>query len=130
MSFELADESGDSVVEGWPDGLRMLTDNLLEKAAVHGRTDGRVRVELRRDGDRTVALSVDDDGPGVAADQRTRVLEPFERGAAAGVPGSGLGLAVVAQQAALHAGAVALDHAELGGLRATVRLPLVSRPAS
>jgi len=127
VRFELADAGGETVVEGWPDGLRMLTDNLLDNAARHGRPDGRVKVELRPDGDETLELSVDDDGPGLAPDQRTRVLEPFERGPDRGVAGSGLGLAVVAQQAALHAGAVTLGDGELGGLRATVRLPLAPR---
>jgi two-component system, OmpR family, sensor histidine kinase PrrB len=122
VRFELADGVGDAVVEGWPEGLRLVADNLLANAALHGRPGGRVAVELDRD-DGHVLLRVDDDGAGVPATERPRLLEPFTRGAGAGAEGTGLGLAIVAQQAALHGGTLTLGDAPLGGLRAEVRLP-------
>jgi signal transduction histidine kinase len=76
----------------------MLVDNLVENAACHGRpTGGSVLVALR-DGP---TLVVDDDGPGVQPSDRERIFEPFVRAngaSAAQIPGSGLGLALVAQQ--------------------------------
>jgi two-component system, OmpR family, sensor histidine kinase PrrB len=123
VSWELDDASGDARVDGWPDGLRMLTDNLLENAAVHGRPGGRAIVRLRRTSGGTLALQVEDDGPGLPADQRARVLEPFSRGSGVRARGSGLGLAVVAQQAALHGGEVRLGDADAGGLQVEVTLP-------
>ena len=124
VHFELDPSSSEPAVEGWPDGLRMLVDNLLDNAAVHGRPDGRVLVRLAPDAPDGVEVVVEDDGPGLPAEERERVLEPFARGTKASAPGSGLGLAVVAQQAAIHGGEVRLAEAERGGLRAAVRLPL------
>ena len=101
------------VVSGWEPGLRLIADNLLENAARHGA--GHVRVALR---DRT--LTVDDDGPGVPEADRERVLEPFVR--LQGGPGSGLGLALVTQQARAHGGEVAVEDSPLGGARFRVVL--------
>jgi signal transduction histidine kinase len=119
---ELVDELEGRTVTGWPDGLRILLDNLLENAAVHGRPDGHVRVALDAPNGR-VRLRVDDDGPGVPEDERERVLGRFVRGSGATAPGSGLGLAMVAQQAALHDGTVSLREAPAGGLEVEVTLP-------
>lgn len=109
-------------VDGWPDGLRLLVDNLLENACVHGRPDGRVEVALDVD-QQGLQLTVDDDGPGVPAPERERVFERFVRGRQARAPGSGLGLALVAQQARVHRGSVTIDSGPLGGARVTLRLP-------
>jgi signal transduction histidine kinase len=122
VRFELDDRAGDAVVEGWPEGVRAVADNLLSNAALHGRPGGRVDVGLeRRDGD--VLLRVDDDGPGIPAALRARLLEPFARGPGANANGTGLGLAIVAQQVALHGGTLTLGDAPLGGLRAEACLP-------
>jgi two-component system sensor histidine kinase PrrB len=114
-------------LQGWPDGLRLIVDNLLANAAVHGGR--RVEVDVRRD-DGALVLLVDDDGPGIAPVERERVLERFARGEGTRAPGSGLGLALVAQQAALHGGGVRIGDAPLGGARVEVRLPLAGRAAA
>lgn len=107
------DDPGAVPVTGWAEGLRLAVDNLLENAARHGGT--RVVVTLaRRDGG--AVLTVDDDGPGIPPEDRRRVFERFARGRT-GAPGSGLGLALVAQQAALHGGTVEIGEAPLGGAR-------------
>jgi two-component system, OmpR family, sensor histidine kinase PrrB len=113
---------GDPVVlEGWAPGLRSLVDNLLENAARHGRPDGTVTVALTAD-PAAAELRVEDDGPGVPEADRERVFAPFARVADTDRPGSGLGLALVAQQAAHHGATVALDASEeLGGARVVVR---------
>jgi two-component system, OmpR family, sensor histidine kinase PrrB len=120
--FELSDEIDEGTLHGWGGGLRLLVDNLLDNAALHGRAGGHVRVGLRREAE-ALALVVDDDGPGIPADERGRVVEPFTRGAATTAPGTGLGLAIVAQQVALHGGELCLEDSELGGLGVRVRLP-------
>jgi two-component system sensor histidine kinase PrrB len=108
-------------LDGWPDGLRLLVENLLDNAINHGR--GRVRVELDRDGSASgLELSVHDEGPGVPESERGLIFQRFARGAAAGSSGTGLGLALVAQQAALHGGEVEVGDSPLGGARFTVRL--------
>jgi two-component system, OmpR family, sensor histidine kinase PrrB len=123
VRFELADHADDAAVDGWPEGLRLVADNLLANAALHGRAHGRVAVDLEA-ADGHVLLRVDDDGTGIPAGDRERLLEPFARGPHATAEGTGLGLAIVAQQAALHGGTLTLADAPLGGLRAEVRLPV------
>jgi signal transduction histidine kinase len=107
-------------VHGWANGLRLVVDNLLENAALHGA--GRVDVDLGLE-DGGWLLRVADDGPGIPEHERERVLEPFARGQAATAQGTGLGLAIVAQQVGLHGGDLRLADSDLGGLCAEVRLP-------
>ncbi|NUL04453.1 HAMP domain-containing histidine kinase [Streptomyces lunaelactis] len=116
-------------VYGWEPGVRTIVDNLLANALLHGRSgDGRARIDvgLRAGGHaaRPVAvLTVDDRGPGIPQARRDAVFHRFHRGPAS--PGSGLGLTLVAQQAALHRGHVrALDRPGGEGTRIEVRLPL------
>jgi two-component system sensor histidine kinase PrrB len=118
---ELAAAEGEHLVTGWPDGLRLLVDNLVENALRHGGT--RVEVALERSPDGALLLRVDDDGPGIPPAERGRLFERFVRGPGAQSPGSGLGLALVAQQAQLHGGEVEVGQSPAGGARFTVRLP-------
>ena len=120
-------------LSGWPDGLRLLVDNLLENALRHGGS--HVTVELGREPSElpdfapkqnSVLFSISDDGPGVPPQERERIFERFARGEGAIAPGSGLGLALVAQQASLHGGEVEIDESPDGGARFTVRLPVAS----
>ena len=90
-------------VTGWPDGLRCILDNLLDNAAIHGRVAGAaasIRVTLAPD----ATLTVEDDGPGVPPERRQEVFHRFAKSPAS--PGSGLGLALVAQQVVLHGGTI------------------------
>jgi signal transduction histidine kinase len=114
---------------GWEPGLRILLDNLVENAARHGRPDGRVRVTLRAPGDgHGPAIDVEDDGPGIPPSARERVFEPFRRIDGADRAGSGLGLALVAQQARLHDARVTIGDSPLGGARVSVALPAAQAP--
>ena len=65
-------------------------------------------------------IIVDDNGLGLPAEEHQNVLGRFARGSTAAPGGSGLGLALVAQQAALHNGSIELSDGPLGGLRATL----------
>jgi two-component system, OmpR family, sensor histidine kinase PrrB len=114
---------------GWEPGLRILVDNLIENAARHGRPGGAVRITLRpgANGDGP-AIEVEDDGPGIPAAERERVFEPFHRVAGTDRPGSGLGLALVAQQARLHGAEVSVDESALGGARVRVGFPAAQDP--
>ena len=67
-------------------------------------------------------ITVDDNGCGLPAAEHSAVLGRFSRGSTAASGGSGLGLALVAQQAALHGGRIELSDSPLGGLRATLRI--------
>jgi signal transduction histidine kinase len=122
VQYELAGRVDEGTVDGWEGGLRLLVDNLLDNAALHGRPDGSVMVGLERS-DGQLVVRVEDDGPGIPADERARLLEPFARGENAGPNGTGLGLAIVAQQAAIHGGELRLTTSRQGGLGVEVRLP-------
>ncbi len=108
------------VVHGWPAGVRLAVDNLVTNAVRHGRAS-RVVLDARHT-EHGVALCVDDNGRGVPEAERSLVFARFARGAGAAVPGSGLGLALVAQQAALHGGRAWLTDSPLGGTRAVMLL--------
>jgi signal transduction histidine kinase len=119
-AFAASLPDGPVTIRGWEPGLRSLLDNLLENAVRHGRAGGRVEVSLVREPGAT-DLVVEDDGPGVPEAERERVFEPFARLDGARAPGSGLGLALVAQQARLHGATVAVDPSPgLGGARFSV----------
>lgn len=110
---------------GWEAGLRIMVDNLLANAVVHGHLPdepARLTVKLSRDGDSAI-LTVDDEGPGIPPEERSAVFQRFHRRTDS--PGSGLGLTLVAQQAALHGGSVTATVPPSGaGSRFEVRLPL------
>jgi signal transduction histidine kinase len=72
--------------------------------------------------DGMVVVRLDDDGPGLAGDLRSRVLERGVR-ADEGAPGSGLGLAIVRDLAELYGGSISLDASPLGGLQARISFP-------
>ncbi|MCV7301970.1 HAMP domain-containing histidine kinase [Mycobacterium barrassiae] len=103
---------------GWPSGLRLAVDNLVRNAITHGQAT-RIVLEARRTGDMIVII-VDDNGRGLPAEEHKTVLGRFSRGSTAAPGGSGLGLALVAQQATLHRGDIELSDGPLGGLRATL----------
>uniref|UniRef100_A0A5Q5BDQ0 histidine kinase n=1 Tax=Mycobacterium sp. (strain MCS) TaxID=164756 RepID=A0A5Q5BDQ0_MYCSS len=105
-------------VWGLPDGLRLAVDNLVRNAITHGGA-GRVVLTARRT-DGWLTIVVDDDGRGLPAEEHEMVLGRFRRGSTAAPGGSGLGLALVAQQAELHGGTIELADSPLGGLRATL----------
>ncbi|MFJ2633004.1 sensor histidine kinase [Streptomyces sp. NPDC087422] len=127
-------------VYGWPQGLRSAVDNLLVNAAVHGASrdgDGRgggtgsgggalIEVTLAPGADPagpSVVLTVDDHGPGVPPAARREIFQRFRRRPDS--PGSGLGLALVGQQIALHGGRITVGDRPGGpGARFTVVLPL------
>jgi two-component system sensor histidine kinase PrrB len=121
---------GEPRVFGWAAGLRIMADNLLLNAAVHGHRPGepaRIAVRLRQQGG-TAVLTVDDQGPGIPVTERSAVFDRFHR--RQGSPGSGLGLTLVAQQVALHRGTITIGEPPAGtGCRFEVRLPLVDPQA-
>ncbi len=110
---------------GMPVGLRLVIDNAIANAVRHGgATQVRLAVSTSAG---EVQVTVDDNGRGVPEAERARVFERFSRGSTASHSGSGLGLALVAQQAELHSGTASLDTSPLGGAR--LRLRLAGHPA-
>jgi two-component system, OmpR family, sensor histidine kinase PrrB len=109
------------IIVGLPAGLRIAVDNAIANAVKHG---GANRVQLSAVTSRAgVEIAVDDNGCGVPEDERHVVFERFSRGSTASHSGSGLGLALVAQQAHLHGGTASLENSPLGGARLLLQLP-------
>ncbi len=113
---------------GWPGGLRLAVDNMVRNAVAHGPAT-RIMLSGRRI-DHSITITVDDNGRGLPADEHNNVLGRFARGSTATPGGSGLGLALVAQQAALHGGTIVLSDSPLGGLRATLTVSASDEPPS
>jgi two-component system sensor histidine kinase MprB len=92
---------------------------VLDNAAKWSPPDGTVTVRLT-DG----VLTVDDEGPGIREEDRPHVFERFWRASESRtMPGSGLGLSIVAQVAERHAGRVEVGTSPAGGTRLTLTLP-------
>jgi len=109
------------IIVGLPAGLRLAVDNAIANAVKHG---GATQVQLSAVSSRAgVEIAIDDNGCGVPEDEREVVFERFSRGSTASHSGSGLGLALVAQQAQLHGGTASLENSALGGARLLLRLP-------
>lgn len=107
-----------------PGALQRCIANLTDNAASFGT---RVAVSSARDGD-AVFVHVDDDGPGIAPELHAEALRPFSRLDPArnqNRKGVGLGLAIARDAARSHGGDLMLSRSPLGGLRVTVRLPVV-----
>ncbi|MFU8850870.1 sensor histidine kinase [Micromonospora sp. SL1-18] len=124
----------DGLVRSAPDGGEWLVDrrrvaqillNLVENAVRYA--GGPVEVRLACDDEGTGIIEVDDDGPGVPEPDREVVFARFVRGRAAharaGTDGTGLGLALVAEHAAMHGGRAAVTDRPEGGARFRVELP-------
>ena len=147
LALELRDAP--LVVQGDRASLRTLLDNLLDNALRYGKpvsdthpepvknpvsdtgfpnpVSDTIFLRARREGTEAV-LEVEDQGPGIPADERERVFDRFYRGESATQGGTGLGLAIVRRIAQAHGGRVELGEGRVGkGLLAKVFLPL--RPA-
>ncbi|CAM5765005.1 ATP-binding protein [Bosea minatitlanensis] len=114
---------GDPEVVVRPDAFRRLLTNLVSNAARYGN---RIAIRATHDA-RYLIVTVDDDGPGIPAELREDVFRPFFRlDEARNVDGggTGLGLAIARDIARAHGGDIMLGDSPLGGLRATVRLPV------
>src|SRR6478752_1508608 len=114
---------GLQVVTVKPASFKRCLANLVSNAARHANT---ISITGHRD-HRYLTVTVDDDGPGIPADMREEVFKPFLRLDDArnqDEGGTGLGLAIARDIARSHGGDITLGDSPLGGLRATVRVPV------
>jgi two-component system osmolarity sensor histidine kinase EnvZ len=115
--------SGDPLATVRPAAFKRCLGNLVANAARHGDS---IAIAAVHD-ERWLTITVDDDGPGIPADQREEVFKPFVRlDEARNVDegGTGLGLAIARDIARSHGGDVILADSPMGGLRASVRVPV------
>ncbi len=110
--------------------LRQVLTNLLDNAVRHGSREGRVAVVAQAGDDGAVLLEVQDDGPGIPPDERSRVFERFRSGTSSSATratgGTGLGLAIARWAVQLHGGRIGVVDAGPG---CTVRVELPAGPA-
>lgn len=112
--------SGATLMQGDPDDLRLLLDNLLGNALKFSPQDAVVEVSLLGD-EKGVTLLVRDHGPGIAPELRERIVLPFVRVNAA-IDGAGLGLAIALEVVQNHAASLTLEDPVSGpGLQVRVR---------
>ena len=115
--------AGEVLVLGDRLALRRILSNLIDNAIKYGRV---AHVGLEVSG-RDAVITVRDEGPGIAAELRHTLLEPFIRGEpsrARQTGGAGLGLAIVRTLVEAHAGRIDIDTAPSGGAEVRVALPL------
>jgi signal transduction histidine kinase len=103
-----------------PNDIRRASRNLVENALRYG-TNARVAVVSKENG---ITITVDDDGPGLKADEIVRVFDPFVRLASTrnDAAGYGLGLNLARTVARNHGGDITLANREGGGLRAALAI--------
>lgn len=116
------DTDAELVTRGLPAGLRLAVDNAVKNSVRHGGATEAL-LSAHRAADDTIVISIDDNGHGLAPAERETVFARFARGSRASKGGSGLGLALVAQQAQLHGGRAYFDDGTLGGVRLVLVLP-------
>ena len=111
------------VVTVKPAAFKRCLANLVSNAARHAKS---ISITGQRD-HRYLSVTIDDDGPGIPQDMREEVFKPFLRLDDArnqDEGGTGLGLAIARDIARSHGGDITLGDSPMGGLRATVRIPV------
>lgn len=106
--------------------LQRVIDNLLSNALQHA-SDVSLFARLAPDDARCVLISVEDAGPGIPEEFRTKVFQPFYRldqSRSQSTGGSGLGLAIVAQLCQSHGWRVAIDESSRGGASVEISIPI------
>jgi nitrogen fixation/metabolism regulation signal transduction histidine kinase len=110
--------------------LRRALINLIRNSAQairdQSRPDGKVKISLHRSGDFWV-VDVDDDGPGIPAESRERIFDPY---VTTKHDGTGLGLAIVKKIVVEHGGVISAQESPLGGARVRVTIPAVGSAPS
>ena len=129
ISLEIGDEL---IAEVDRSAFRQIILNFLDNAVKYG-PDGQMVTLGLREVDGYVRLWVDDEGPGVPQDRRDEVWKPFsrlDRERENATAGTGIGLSVVRELAAVHHGRAWVEDAPSGGARFVAELPLKSEGAA
>jgi len=118
IAIEITGER-EAAFRGERQDLEEMLGNLMDNGCKWARARVGVAIACA---DERLRIIVEDDGPGLSAEERMQLFQRGKRLDEA-VPGSGLGLAIVRDIAGLYDGSVALDEGALGGLKVTLTLP-------
>jgi two-component system sensor histidine kinase GlrK len=119
-------------MSGVHEQLRGIIEQLLSNAVKYSPAGGEIRIMLRDSG-MQMEMEVEDEGPGIAIEERGHVFEPFFRGKPAplgeNAEGPGLGLAIVREYVANHQGKVDIidSRQDQSGARFRVQIPLAGK---
>ena len=105
-----------------PERLRQVFCNIMDNAAKHGGSGGRIDASIRQEEDWAV-ITIRDYGHGIPADELPHVKSKFYKGSSK-ARGSGIGLAVCDEIVSRHGGELLISNAEGGGCIVTIRLPV------
>ncbi len=125
MDIEFKAE-GRVIVPGSEPAIRLALDNLIINAMRHARGTEVLVVEVLQ----ARIVRVSDEGPGIPAAEREKMLRPFVRGNTSASEGTGMGLAIVAQIMTAHNGSVALGEAANGGLVVDLAFPKIAKESA
>jgi two-component system OmpR family sensor kinase len=114
-------------IQGDPEQLRTLLNNLVDNAVRYTPAGGRVEVRVVREAS-GAAIEVADSGPGIAPAERPRVFDRFYRAAGTEETGSGLGLSIVQRIAQAHGASIDPAQSASGGLLMRVRFDSPTEP--
>jgi len=103
-----------------PNLLTEVFSNLVSNALEAKKGAAKILLSAERAGEDAVLLAVDDDGPGIPADQRDSVFKPFVTSKS---DGTGLGLPICRKIVEEHGGTIRVEESRLGGVRFAIRLP-------
>ena len=109
-----------------PAKLQDALRNLVANASTYAPEGTEIRVTTCRAGDSSVAIAIEDEGPGIPEDDLQRVFERFyrvDKSRARDPGGTGLGLSIVKHLVELHGGSVRAENRQGGGARLVVTLP-------
>ena len=117
LKLRLADPGLRGAVD--PAGFERVISNLVGNAVRYAESKVELQAEQSAD---SIVVTVDDDGPGIEAEDRDRVLDPFVK-AEANSTGVGLGLSIVRRILQQHEGTVVINASQTGGCRVTTTWP-------
>lgn len=128
VSLDIPDDVPELVMLARPTSLKRALDNLIGNAVKYA---GNAKVSIVKQG-KTVAIDVDDDGPGIPEELLQKVCEPYYRLEASrnrDSGGTGLGLAIARNMVLLNNGTLTLSNRPEGGLRARIMLTVLDSSA-
>ena len=125
--FNLILSSEFPLVYAWREGLQVMLSNLIVNSVIHSKMYvEQLVIEISTEiSDNNLILTIDDNGIGIPENERTLVLQRFQRGRSSSINGSGLGLALVKQQVEIHNGSLEITSSPSSGARFVISLPVV-----